>query len=119
VKVRRNHSASRIARNWRRALLWIASLGLTYATGKLAVDLVKWIILTDKAPTVEAKLILVGYLVPAVLPVLLLGLPAAWAWHRLLRAERADAALVLGLELVILAYVGVADVQRALANFVE
>jgi hypothetical protein len=110
----------RNARALRRTLLWAIAVGLTYLAGKFAVDAAKWLVLLYLAPAGEAKLIMVGYLAGASLPVLLFALPAGWSWWRLWRAgERVEAALMLGVELAFLTYVGAGELGRALENFIS
>jgi uncharacterized membrane protein len=99
---------------------WLAALGFTYAAGRLAVDVAKWVILLYLAPAGEAKLILVGYLLGAFFPVVLLALIAGWAWFHLFRsADRAEVGLVLLVELASLAVVDFRPVQEAVANYLQ
>ncbi len=97
---------------------WVGGLGLTYGAGKMAVDLAKWLVLIYQAPGGEAKLILAGYLFSALMPVLLLAIPAFVCWRRLIRSEqRSDAVALLALEIIFLLYFDFRDLQRSLADF--
>ncbi len=93
-------------------IFWFWAVSLTFVAGKLSGEFWKWLVVLFAAPPPEAKGIMVNYLLSAALPVLLLGVPAAFCWSWLFRsAYRAEALAFLALELALLAYLVYMDVQ--------
>ncbi|MCL5958323.1 MAG: hypothetical protein M1358_03225 [Chloroflexi bacterium] len=91
---------------------WFLAISLTFLAGKISVEFFKWLVVMGSAPTVEAKGIMVGYLVSAAMPVLLLGVPAALCWGWLFKSPyRKEAAVFLALELAFIVYSVYGDAQ--------
>ncbi|MBI2955565.1 MAG: hypothetical protein HYY30_14715 [Chloroflexi bacterium] len=93
-------------------IFWFFAISLTFLAGRLSSEFFKWLVVMGSAPTAEAKGIMVGYLISAAMPVLLLGVPAVLCWSWLLRSRyRNEAIAFLVLELAFTAFQVYGDVQ--------